>query len=100
MHEDHDESEATALRLAVYGRVQGVSYRAGARREALRLGLKGWVRNRHDGSVEALVSGPRSRVDAFVDWARNGPPGARVDRLEVACAEFEEMESFLVRPTA
>lgn len=98
MRED-DVSNENALRLTVYGRVQGVSYRASAQREALRLGLRGWVRNRLDGSVEALVSGPRSRVDAFVEWARNGPSGARVDRLEAASAEFEKIESFLVRPT-
>lgn len=100
MREEHDESEAIALRLMVSGRVQGVSYRASARIEALRLGLQGWVRNRHDGSVEVLAMGPRSRVDAFVEWARDGPSGARVDRLEIVCAEFEETESFAVRPTA
>lgn len=99
MREDHDDSGETALRLAVYGRVQGVSYRTSAQREALRLGLHGWVRNRHDGSVEALVIGPRSSVEEFVAWAHNGPRGARVDRLEVAPAEFEKMESFLVRST-
>jgi len=100
MREEHDESEAIALRFTVYGRVQGVSYRASAEAEALRLGLQGWVRNRHDGSVEALAIGSRSRVDAFAKWARKGPVGARVDRLEVVCAEFEETESFSVRPTA
>lgn len=99
MSEEHDESEAIALRVAVFGRVQGVSYRASAQTEALRLGLRGWVRNRRDGSVEALVVGPRSRVEAFVEWARDGPPGARVDHLEVASAEFEKIEAFFVRPT-
>ena len=99
MHEEHDESDETALQLTMYGRVQGVSYRASAQSEALRLGLRGWVRNRHDGSVEALAIGPRSQVEEFVAWARNGPRGARVDRLEVVSAEFERMDSFLVRPT-
>ena len=79
MHEEHDESDETALQLTMYGRVQGVSYRASAQSEALRLGLQGWVRNRHDGSVEALAIGPRSQVEEFVAWARNGPRGARVD---------------------
>ncbi len=100
MSEHHDKSERAALRLTVHGRVQGVSYRASAQTEALRLGLQGWVRNRHDGSVEALVVGARPRLEAFVEWARNGPPGARVDHLEVASAEIEKMEAFFVRPTA
>lgn len=100
MHKDHDDSDDASRRITVYGRVQGVSYRVSAQAEAVRLGLRGWVRNRHDGSVEALVVGPRSRVEAFVEWARNGPPGARVDYLEVASAEFERLESFSVRPTA
>lgn len=100
MREHPDDSERAALRLNVYGRVQGVSYRANAQTEALRLELQGWVRNRHDGSVEALVIGPRSRVDAFVEWARKGPSGARVDRLEMAVAELENVESFSVRATA
>ncbi|MDT3670750.1 MAG: acylphosphatase [Aromatoleum sp.] len=99
MREQHDESGRTALRLTVYGRVQGVSYRANAQTEALHLGLQGWIRNRHDGAVEALVIGPHSRVDAFVEWARNGPPGARVDRLEVSIAEFEKVDAFSVWPT-
>ena len=97
---EDDVSKERSLRLTVFGRVQGVSYRVSARNEALRLGLQGWVRNRHDGSVEALVIGPRTRVDAFVEWARNGPSGARVERLEVAFADLEKVEAFSVRPTA
>lgn len=80
--------------LRIHGRVQGVSYRASAQQEAIRLGLSGWVRNRHDGSVEALVSGRVDAVEAFIGWAHLGPPAARVDRVEVgqtepATGEFE-----------
>ncbi len=70
----------TATRLLrIRGRVQGVGYRAAARAEALRLGLAGWVRNRADGSVEALARGPAASLDRFEKWCRHGPPAARVD---------------------
>jgi acylphosphatase len=89
-----------ARRLVIRGRVQGVCYRAGAVAEAERLGLTGWVRNRRDGSVEALVSGPPASVDGFVEWARKGPSGARVDRVDVAADEIQGPGPFSVRPTA
>ena len=69
--------------LRIRGRVQGVFYRASAQREAVRLGLTGWVRNRRDGSVEALAVGPRpAALDAFETWCRTGPPSARVESVE------------------
>jgi acylphosphatase len=68
-------------RLVVEGRVQGVGYRWSAVEEARRLGLAGWVRNRRDGTVEALVSGDEAGVIAFVEWTQIGPAGARVDRV-------------------
>ena len=64
--------------LVISGRVQGVCYRLYARDEALRLDLKGWVRNRPDGSVEAVAEGEAENVAAFAEWCRNGPPMARV----------------------
>jgi len=51
---------------------------------ARRIGVGGWVRNRHDGSVEAMVAGPQAALDDIVAWARQGPPGARVDKVDVA----------------
>lgn len=68
-------------RLIIHGLVQGVGFRYATVVEARRLGLAGWVRNRRDGSVEALVSGDPIAVDALTQWAQQGPPGARVDHV-------------------
>jgi acylphosphatase len=68
--------------MIVHGRVQGVGYRAFVEHEALRRGLQGWVRNRRDGSVEALFAGPREVVDAMIAACRRGPSSARVDALD------------------
>ncbi len=73
------------VRLRIRGRVQGVFYRDSTRREAQRLGLRGWVRNRSDGSVEAVALGPPERIAALIDWCHEGPPLARV--AEVAVTE-------------
>ena len=70
-------------RLIVTGAVQGVGYRHGMSREAQRLGISGWVRNRADGSVEALVGGGAEAVAAIIAWARRGPSGARVTHVAV-----------------
>jgi acylphosphatase len=67
------------LRLEISGRVQGVWYRGATEAEARRLGVDGWVRNRPDGSVEALIEGEAEAVRALADWCRHGPSGARVD---------------------
>jgi acylphosphatase len=69
-------------RLRITGRVQGVWYRGSAQEEARRLGLRGWVRNLPDGSVEALAEGESEAVRAFAAWCRVGPPGARVASVE------------------
>ena len=72
-----------ARQIRVRGRVQGVGFRYSLRDEARRLRLSGWVRNRADGSVEALLQGEPADVESLVAWARRGPPGARVDALEI-----------------
>lgn len=76
-------------RLVVHGRVQGVYFRDSMRREAQRLGIAGWVRNRGDGTVEAVVQGTPAAVDAIVRWAHRGPEHARVERVETASAPGE-----------
>ena len=68
--------------VIVRGRVQGVGYRAWTEITALERGLGGWVRNRRDGSVEALLIGPNDVVAAMIEACRNGPPGARVEALD------------------
>lgn len=75
----HSETPARLLRIR--GLVQGVGYRNALHREATRLGIKGWVRNRSDGSVEALVAGPAPALDGLIAWARRGPTAARVSEV-------------------
>jgi acylphosphatase len=72
----------SARRIRVHGIVQGVGFRDALRREARRLGLRGWVRNRSEGTVEALAVGDDAALGALERWARRGPPAARVDRVE------------------
>ena len=71
------------VRLYIRGRVQGVFYRDSTQRKAQRMGLRGWVRNRSDGSVEAVAQGPPERVAALIDWCHEGPPLARVVEVSV-----------------
>lgn len=70
------------LHLIIHGRVQGVFFRHHSRQEAARLGLAGWVRNRPDGTVEAVAEGERSALEQFLAWCRQGPPMASVDRVD------------------
>ena len=66
----------------IRGRVQGIGYRAWTEYTALERGIQGWVRNRHDGSVEALFAGPAEAVEAMIEQCRHGPPGARIDAID------------------
>lgn len=93
------EEEITSLRLRIEGSVQGVGYRAFAAAEARRLGLNGWVRNRSDRTVEALVSGGTKNVEAFVAACMRGPSGARVQNVDLNKAEPPTEQGFRQRPT-
>jgi len=73
-----------AKHLIISGRVQGVNFRESMRYEAERLGVTGWVRNRRDGSVEAVVDGDPSGVEAIIAWARRGPRAGLVASVEVS----------------
>lgn len=84
--------------LVITGRVQGVGYRHAMVRRASALGVAGWVRNRTDGSVEAVVHGDANAVAAMLAWARRGPRNARVDGIEVGPAEGE-FSGFAARAT-
>ena len=88
--------------IRVKGRVQGVGYRESLRLEAQKLGVTGWVRNRTDGSVEAVLQGNAEIVEILIAWARTGPPAARVDSVDSADPEpqFDRVyDRFDRRPT-
>ncbi len=74
-------------RLLISGRVQGVFYRASCQDEAEARGLAGWVRNLADGSVEALLQGPREQVESMIKWCYVGPSHARVTKIAVTYEE-------------
>ena len=88
----------TTARLSISGRVQGVGYRAAFANEAQMLDLTGWVRNRVDGRVEAVVSGDAHAVARIAAWARRGPRGAVVSTVESQPCEGE-FERFDILPT-
>jgi acylphosphatase len=85
--------------LVITGVVQGVWYRESLREAADALEVTGWVRNRLDGSVEAMIQGQADRVDALVEWAWRGPPQARVTAVRVSEGEGH-FDRFEKRPTA
>ena len=87
------------VRLRITGQVQGVGYRLWMTRTAASLGLRGWVRNRTDGSVEALVTGTPKAVAAMIEAARKGPIGARPTDVTVTPDKDDSSVGFLSRPT-
>ena len=84
------------VRLVISGHVQGVWYRGSMQREAERLGLAGWVKNRPDGSVEAVAEGARALVDALISWCWKGPPAARVADVAVHEEAAQGLKGFQV----
>ncbi len=95
-------TQAITRHLAIRGRVQGVYYRQSMIDAATPLAVRGWVRNRSDGSVEALVQGTPQAVQALQDWAHQGPPGARVDAVvatDLSALPDDLGAGFVRRPT-
>ncbi|RWD67330.1 acylphosphatase [Mesorhizobium sp.] len=90
------QGEQKAVRVRVSGTVQGVSYRAWTRGEALRLGLTGWVRNERDGSVTALIAGADAAVAAMIERLWQGPRGALVSKVEIEEAGDEAPADFRI----
>lgn len=89
----------TTVRVLVSGRVQGVGFRAWTGRTAAALGLSGWVRNRRDGRVEAVFTGPAEAVARMLDACRRGPAAARVEAVETFDDAAPERGDFAQRPT-
>ena len=77
--------ETKHLRIA--GHVQGIGFRAAMYREAVRLDVTGWVRNRKDGTVEAVIQGPEKSILQMVAWARRGPAGGRIEQVVVSSVD-------------
>ena len=90
-----------AKHLRIHGIVQGVGYRAGFDAQARALGVTGWVRNRRDGSVEAMIRGDETTVQQLITWAQHGPAMARVERIDVVETDDAQIAigSFDIRPT-
>jgi acylphosphatase len=87
------------IHLVVRGRVTGVYFRASAVREAKRLGLTGWVKNKPDGSVELVAEGEEDQVKDLLAWAQHGPATARVDRVDTRWRSYTgEFASFVIEP--
>lgn len=86
-----------AVHIVVRGRVQGVWFRASAQERASGLHLTGWVRNRPDGAVELHAEGDPEKLDQFIQWCREGPPAAKVTRLDTRSVDPQGMETFDIR---
>ena len=88
------------VRIEITGRVQGVGFRESMRAVAQALEVNGWVRNREDGSVEAILQGGEEDVERLIAWAHNGPPGANVKYVNATLTESsEEFIAFTRWPT-
>lgn len=99
MSDPSANSPLVTHRLRVAGHVQGVGFRMYMERTALAAGVTGWVRNRRDGTVEAIVQGAPAAVDRVIAWARTGPPAGNVTALRVEPADGH-FDGFTVLPTA
>ena len=97
---DDPDGRHISVRVRIEGRVQGVGYRYWTEGVAADLGLTGWVRNRRDGSVEALFAGPADDVRQMLDRCREGPPASRVTAVTILAEGEETLVNFEVLQTA
>lgn len=92
----HAKNDKLRARVIVHGLVQGVWFRASTKEEADRIGVKGWVRNLPDGSVEAVFEGEKKKVEEVIGWCHRGPSGARVSKVDIVweppTGEFERFD--------
>jgi acylphosphatase len=89
--------EKVRARVMIEGKVQGVFFRHHTQEMAFHLAVKGWVRNRRDGSVEAVFEGDKESVNRMMEWCHQGPPAARVTKVHQAWEEYTgEFEDFSV----
>ena len=82
--------------LIIRGKVQGVLYRASAKKKAEELSLSGWIKNTSEGDVEAIVTGNNQQLEEFVKWCKSGPDRARVEEVYVNNHELEDFDSFRI----
>ncbi len=95
---NYKRMETLRAHVIVHGLVQGVWFRASTREEADRIGVGGWVRNLPDGSVEAVFEGEKKKVEEIVGWCHKGPPGARVNKVDITWgASRNEFMKFEIR---
>ncbi|MGK7953998.1 MAG: acylphosphatase [Crocosphaera sp.] len=92
-------SNSIAVRVFITGKVQGVGYRYSTVQEAQRLGIRGWVRNRLDGRVEAIFEGTEPLIEQMVQWCHQGPTSAKVTDVTVETVESQLYEGFEVQKT-
>ncbi len=89
--------EKARARVIVEGRVQGVFFRAHTQEEAYVLGLKGWVKNRRDGRVEAVFEGDKEKIERMIQWCHRGPAGARVTGVQITWEDYQgEFDDFSI----
>ena len=86
-----------AFQIIVYGRVQGVWFRAGSKERAGELGVLGWVKNRSEGTVEIYVEGEKSQLENFIAWCHKGTPEANVTSLDINPIPLQNFTSFEIR---
>jgi len=91
-------AELVRARVIISGRVHGVFFRMETLEKAEKSGVSGWVKNKHDGTVEAVFEGEKALVDTVIHWCRQGPPASRVDNVKLEWEPFTgEFSGFTIR---